>query len=435
MIGLVIIFFLMLLFSAFFSCSESAMLSVSRMQLQRMVKQKRMNAHLVEKLKEDPHRLLATILIGNNIVNITAAAISTMIAIEMFGDAAIGIAAAITTVLVILFGEIIPKSIGVSHATTISTLFAPILYGLRWIMTPLIYIVDNFTKLFTRLFGEPEKETVTQEEIQDVIRASEHDGHLKAGEREMIQNVLKLDDRSADEVMTPRLDVFCLEMHKKISEVMETIIAEGFSRVPVYDTKMDQMRGVVIVKDLLVALKEGKTHLTLQELMQPILVIPENKKLDSILREFQRKKAVMAVVVDEHGLFIGVITIEDVLEELVGEIYDENDVFELAEVQKLEPNVYLVNGKTIIGELNEELGFGIPETDDYDTLAGFVLHRFGRIPKPGEETRFGHLRLIVEKAAQHRVISVKIIVEEKSHKEHVVEKRAERVEEKRPAKK
>jgi CBS domain containing-hemolysin-like protein len=412
MLETAILFVILLLLSAFFSCAESAVLSVSKLRLKRLLRQKRRNAHILAKLKEDPHRLLDTILIGNNLANIGAASLATAMAIQYFGSTGIGIATGVTTLLVLFFSEIIPKSLGVSHASAISLLFAPPLYALQWLLTPVVFVIDRAARVFTRLFGEPEKEAVTEEEVREVLRASEHDGHLKSREREMIQNVLKLDDRSADEAMTPRLDVFCLEMHKKVSEVIDTMIAEGYSRVPVYDTRMDQMRGVVIVKELLLALKEGKTGVTLEEVMQPILFVPENKKLDALLREFQRRKAAMGIVVDEHGLFIGIITIEDILEELVGEIYDENDVHELEEVRKLDGRTYLISGKTLIAELNERLGFAIPEEEDYDTLAGFLMDRFGRIPKPGEETLVGRLRLLAEKVTQHRIVTVRAVVDE-----------------------
>ncbi len=417
MLEQIILFIFLLLLSAFFSCAESALLSVSNLRLKRLLRQKRRNAQLLARLKEDPHKLLEMILIGNNLANIGAAALATAMAIGYFGNAGVGIATGVTTLFVLFFSEIIPKSLGVSHASTISLVFAPPLYALQWLLTPVIFLVDRAARVFTRLFGEPERETVTEEEVREVLQASEHDGHLKSREREMIQNVLKLDDRSVDEAMTPRLDVFCLEMHQKVSEAIDTIIAEGYSRVPVFDTRMDQMRGVVIVKELLLALKEGKTAVTLEQVMQPVLFVPENKKLDALLREFQRRKAAMGVVVDEHGLFIGIITIEDILEELVGEIYDENDVSELAEVQKLDGQTYLISGKTLIADLNERLKFTIPEEEDYDTLAGFLMDRFGRIPKPGEELRVGNLRLLMEKVAQHRIVTVRAIVEQPPAKE------------------
>ena len=266
-----------------------------------------------------------------------------------------------------------------------------------------------FATLSAKLFGEPERELFTKDEIRDVVTASEHEGHLKAGERMMIQNVLKLDERNAGEMMTPRLDVFCLEMHRKVGEVLDAILAEGYSRVPVYDTKMDQMRGVILVKDLLKMVKEKRKGLSLEEVMQPLLVVPENKKLDGVLREFQRRKAALAIVLDEHGLFIGIVTIEDVLEELVGEIYDESDLQESAAVQRLGDGSLLVSAKTLIAELNEQHSLAIPENDDYDTLAGFLMNSVGRIPRQGEEFTIGALRLIVERAAHHRVVTVKVV--------------------------
>jgi len=417
MSGLLLLFILLLLLSAFFSCAEAAMLSLSKLQVRRLLKQQRRNARLVEKLKADSHRLLETILIGNTLVNIAAAALATSWAIATFGDTGIGIATGVTTFLVLILGEVIPKTLGVSHPSAVALAISPFLYVIEALFTPLLVVIDWFAKLFAKLFGEPERELFTKDEVRDVVVASEHEGHLKAGERMMIQNVLKLDERNAGEVMTPRLDVFCLEMHKKVDEVIDAILVEGYSRVPVYDTKMDQMRGVVLVKDLLKVVEEGRKGLSLEEVMQPLLVVPENKKLDGVLREFQRRKAALAIVMDEHGLFIGIVTIEDVLEELVGEIYDENDLQESEAVRQLEDDSLLVSGKTLIAELNEKHGLAIPESDDYDTLAGFLMNSFGRIPRQGEELKTGSLRLTVERAAQHRVVTVRVMRLERKQQE------------------
>ncbi len=404
MLGTILTFILLLFLSGFFSSAEVVMLSLSQLQVRRLVKQKRRNADRLARLKENPHRLLQTILIGNNVVNIGAAAIATKLSLELFGEPGVAIATGIVTFLVLLFGEIIPKSIGVNHAKTLALIFTPILSVLQWLLTPLILVIDAIASVFTRLFGEAERERVTEESISDLLTLGEKDGMIKQQEREMIQNIFKFDDTSVDEVMTPRLDVFLLERHQRVSEVMPLILEKGFTRIPLYEERCDNIKGLVNTKDLLAALHEKK-DCTLSELMKPVLFVPENKKLDSLLREFQRKHTPFAVVLDEHGLFIGIVTLEDVLEELVGELYDENDPAERL-VIPMSSHSYHVSAKALVADLNEEYDFQLPESDEYDTLGGLIMAQLGHIPRPGEELRIGRVQLTVKHVARNRIVDV-----------------------------
>lgn len=404
----IIIFFILLLLSGFFSSAEIALMSLSRLQVERLVKQKRRNARTLAKLKEDPHKLLETILIGNNLVNITAAALATKLAMELFGNSGVGIATGVTTFFVLLFGEIIPKSLAVNHRKRLSLAISPFLYALRGVLTPIIIIIDALSSFFTRLFGEPEPERVTEEEVLDMVEASAADGALKPREEEMIRNVLEFDDTNVDEVMTPRLDVYSLEMRVKVKEVIAEALDRGFTRIPIYDRKMDNVRGVVNIKDLLRALHEGRGDAPLKSIMQPAFVVPETRKIDSLLREFQKRKNPFAIVVDEHGLFIGVITVEDILEELVGEIYDEGERAE-EPVRKLAADTWLVLGKTPIDELNEKYGFSLPESDEYDTLAGYLLNLLGKVPREQRRVVDGKYEFLIEQVRQNRIEYVKIL--------------------------
>jgi len=209
--------------------------------------------------------------------------------------------------------------------------------------------------------------------------------------------------------MTPRLDVFCLEMHRPIVEVIDEILERGYSRIPLYDRSMDRLKGVVLVKDLLRALKEGREREILKELLQHVLFVPESKKLDSVLREFQRRKSPFAVVVDEHGLFIGIVTIEDILEELVGEIYDENDSVHGTLVKRLDEATLLIPGKMLIEDLNEEQKLALPVSGEYDTIGGFVMNRLGRIPEVGDRIAHGRWTYTVERVSQHRIVLVRAL--------------------------
>jgi putative hemolysin len=402
----IVVLVLCVVLAAFFNASEMAMLTLSRFQAERLVKQKRAYAGLLLKMRQNPHRLLATITIGNTLVSIAAAALATSLAIGYWGDKGVGIATGVTTFVVLIFGETVPKSMGVYHARALAPVLAPLLYVFQVVLMPVIWVSDAFTLLFNKVFGEPEKERVTAEEVSAMARVGEQDGHIKRREREMIQSVLALDDRNVTEIMTPRLDVFCLDMNTSIADVLDKVVAEGYSRIPVYDGRMDKMQGVVIVKDLLrKVIREGRKG-QVKDVMQDVLFVPENKKLDSLMREFQRKKAPFAIVVDEHGLFIGIVSMEDVLEELVGEIYDENDHDERAPVHKHEDGSYFVSGKTLISELNEDHAFSLPESEDYDTLAGYLMGKLGRIPLQGDEVVTDGWRFTVNRVAAHRIVSV-----------------------------
>jgi len=400
----IIIFLALLALSGFFSSAELALMSLSDLQVERLVKHGERHAKTLRHLKKEPHKLLETILIGNNLVNITAASLATVVSIQFFGSLGVGIATGITTFLVLLFGEIIPKSLAVSHRKRISLAVSPVLYGLRWLLTPVIIVIDWIASIFTRFFGEAERERITEEEVRDLVRASEQDGHIKKREREMIQGVLDMDDTSVGEVMTPRLDTFCLEMHERVEDVIDKVLKSGYSRIPIYDKKVDNVKGIVLLKDLLRALLEGKRREELGTLLQQVLVVPETKKLDSVLRDFQKRKSPFALVVDEYGLFIGIVTIEDVLEELVGEIYDEDDAVETLTTKKIGKNAYRVSGRAPI----DELEFGFPESEEYDTMAGLLMTRFGRVPKTGEQVVIRGWRCTVEQVERNRILSVRV---------------------------
>lgn len=403
MTGTIIAFILLLLLSGFFSCAEIVMMSLSRLQVRRLVRQNRANAQQLAQLKEDPHRLLQTILIGNNLVNIGAAAIATKLAIDLFGNAGVGIATGITTFLVLLFGEIIPKSLGVNHTKRIALAITPLMRVLKTLLTPVIIVIDVIASFFTRIFGEGEKERITEEEIHDILKTSETEGQISRRERRMIENIFRFDDTSVDEIMTPRLDVFCLEMRRTVGEVTPSILEHGFTRIPIYDGRMDNIKGIVINKDLIGANPKQQ----LKELLKPVYFVPENKRLDTLLREFQKRKTPFGVVVDEHGLFIGIVTIEDLLEELVGEIYDEDDA-SVEMVRKVDGDAFIVSGKTLVDDLNTEHHFSLPLSEDYDTIGGLVIHQLGRIPKPGDEAELLGLVLRVEKVHRNRVVRVRV---------------------------
>ena len=406
MIGTILIFVVLLFLSGFFSCAEIVMMSLPIRRVRQLNNQDIKNADRLEKLLEHPHTLLQTILIGNNLANISTASIATALAIEMFGNSGIGIATGITTFLVLMFGEIVPKSIGVNNKEAIALAITPIMLILTKVFKPIIIVINKLAKIFTRFFGKAETEQVTEEEINELIKEGEEVGSIKSREREIIENVFRFDDMTADEVMTPRLDVVCLDVNNQLIDVLDQIIEQGFSRFPVHDGNKDDIKGVLLLKDVLNSLGK-KVNPKLSEIMVPAFFVPENRNLDSLLKEFQHKKNPFAIVIDEHGLFIGIVTIEDLLEELVGEIYDEDDA-ESHDIKKVSKGTFVVSGKALVEELNNEQGFSLPISEDYDTIAGLIMDKLGRVPIDGEEIEIEKTILVVNSMHRNRVNVVTI---------------------------
>jgi magnesium and cobalt exporter, CNNM family len=387
----------LLLLSGFFSSAETAMFSISRVKARHFGKSQRHTDRLIHKMKEDPHRLLSTILIGNNIANVGSAALATAVALRLFPDKAVGIATALTTLLILVFGEILPKS----FATRNSILLArAVIYPIYWcsiVFYPVILFL-NFIPLITgKIKRTP---AVTEEELLTFVEVVEEEGEIKEEEKELIHNIIEFDDTSASEIMTPRGDMFVLEAEQPID--LLTLLQSGYSRIPVIDGGLDNVIGVLHLKDLFMHQATYEKPPDLKALMTQAYFVPENKKLDSLLRQFKKRQQHLAIVVDEHGGVSGLITLEDVLEELVGEISDETDKVEPHIVQ-IKRGEWLVLGKTEIEEVNETLGMAIPDIKEYDTFSGYILDRIGRIPSLKEEIELDNFLVTVNAIDGNRI--------------------------------
>lgn len=392
-----VILFVLLLLSGFFSSAETALFSISKAKAIHLAKEKGLVNSLIKKMKDDHHRLLSTILIGNNIVNVGASAIATAVTIKLVSDNAVGIATGVMTFLILIFGEIFPKSIATRNNILIARLVIIPLYWLSILFAPIIFMLNFIPKLAGKVRKKP---VVTEEELMTFVEVVEEEGGIEEGEKELIHNIFEFDDTSASEIMTPRADMFVINVNEKLN--LEGIIKSGFTRIPVIEEDIDHVIGILNVKDLFMHQVSSAEKADARSIMRAPYFVPENKKLDNLLQEFKRRKQHMAIVVDEHGGVSGLITLEDALEEIVGEIIDETDKFE-APIVKLTENEWKVLGKSEIDDVNDKLQMNIPDTKEYDTFSGYVLDQIGRIPKEKEEIRFGDFVVTVKEMDGTRI--------------------------------
>ena len=392
-----VVLFVLLLLSGFFSSAETALFSISKAKAIHLAKQKGTINKLIKKMKDDPHRLLSTILIGNNLVNVAASAIATAITIDLFKSHAVGIATGVMTFLILIFGEIFPKSIATRNNILIARLVIFPLYWLSVLFTPLIVFLNFIPKLTGKMHKKP---IVTEEELMTFVEVVEEEGGIEEEEKELIENIFEFDDTNASEIMAPRADMFVIDVNEELK--LGKIVKSGFTRIPVIDGDIDHVVGILNIKDLLKHQATSDDAIDVRKIMREPYFVPENKKLDNLLQQFKTRKQHMAIIVDEHGGVSGLITLEDALEEIVGEIIDETDTVE-PHIVKTRPNEWRVLGKSEIDEVNETIEMNIPDSREYDTFSGYVLDQIGRIPQEKEEIPLGHFLITVKEMDGNRI--------------------------------
>jgi len=411
------ILFVLILFSALFSLSETAITAVSRIKIKHMVEQKVRGAKALNRLRENPSKLLGAVLMGNNIVNIGASVLATTLIIkylERLGLASIGysigIATGIMTFTILVFGEIIPKTIALKNADRMALIFAPYIDILSIIFQPVIHLLTALSMPFIRIFGArvPEKGPfLSREEIRLLLAVSEKDGEIEEEEREMISSIFEFGSTVAREVITPRPDMICVEVNEGIEKTVGLMLESGHSRIPVYEGSQDNIIGVVYAKEILKIINNGKGNYTLRDFLRPVLFIPESKKVDELLHQMLTARMHLAIIVDEYGTTRGLISLEDLLEEIVGEIHDE---FEKEEkpFEQVDKHVWFVDAKQSNFDVNKKLGINIPE-GEYDTISGFVLSLLGKVPVVGDVVKYDDLTISVERIHKRRITRVKIV--------------------------
>jgi len=361
---------------------------------------------MVENLKSRPERLLVTILIGNNVVNIAASALATSIVFQFTKSYAVGITTGIMTLIILIFGEITPKTLATRYNERIALIVAKPLLMLQTVFFPIIIAFEAFTNLLANISGQKKSPLVTEEEIETFVTVAEKAGQIKDVERRMIHRIFKLDDLEAKDVMTPRHKIVSVSAESKIRDVAEVFHSRGYSRLPVYKGNLDHVKGFVHVVDVQQSLLE-KENQAVDTIMRPILFVPESKKLDSLLRFFQRRRQHIAVVVNQFGTNTGLVTLEDVLEEIVGEIMDETEKIEPV-IKKLSEHSYLVQGRADIDEINEKCKVNLPEDKAPYPISSYILDKIGRIPQEGEIIKLPKLEIEIKEMEGNSINTVVI---------------------------
>ena len=416
-----LLFIICILLSAFFSSSEVALISITKARVRTLVNDNKPGAIALATLKENPDHFLITILIGNNIVNIAAAAIATAIAISVFGSIGVGIATGLVVIVILVFGEIGPKIYASRAPDTFPRTVAPVILFLSRLLSPVIWVVERVSPSLG-LGRDAAEPAVTEEEIKEWIDVGKEEGTIEQDEKEMLYSVLEFGDTTAREIMTPRVDVILMEDTSGIGEAIRIFNETGFSRIPIYHEQIDNITGVLNVKDVFSAMVSKRKDISIKEIMYDPTFVPETKKIDDLLKELQVHRVQIAIVIDEYSSFVGIVTVEDILEELVGEIMDEYDKEE-PEVQTISEGVYVLDAQMWVDDVNDELGVGLPLDESYETVGGLLIDRLGHIPQhPGEkvEIEAGRITLVVMQMHGRRIVKIKCVVrpEPKGGAEH-----------------
>lgn len=406
LIALVVLLFL----SAFFSSAETALITVNSIRIRSLAEEGNKKAAIVAKITDEKgkSKMLSAVLIGNNIVNLSASSIATSFAIEKFGSFAAGIATGILTILVLMFGEIAPKTLATMHAEKLALLYARVIYGIIFIFTPVIYIVNALSHGFLRILGvnsSKQSNTYTENELRTIVEVSHEEGIIESEEREMINNVFDFGDSLAKDIMTPRADITFADVNLSYKELMELYCIDKFTRIPVYEDSTDNVIGVINMKDLLLT---NPDNFHIRDIMREANYTYEYKKTSELLVEMKQESYPMVIVLDEYGITAGLVTMEDLLEEIVGDIRDEFDDWEKDLIRKINDSEYLVEGSLKLDDINDELNLNL-ESEDYDSIGGIIIALLEDIPQEGDRvTTEDNITLVVEKMDNKRIDTVHI---------------------------
>ncbi|MDO5522057.1 MAG: hemolysin family protein [bacterium] len=422
---LIILAFLILL-SGFFSSAETALTTVNKLRLRSLEEEGNKNAVIVNKLVEDPTKMLSAILIGNNIVNLTASSISTQLAtrlahqsgLNMEVSLAVGIATGLLTIIILIFGEITPKSLATINAESLSLKYAKIIYFLTQLLTPVIFIVNKLSigiLLIFRIDPNKKQQAITENELRTIVDVSHEEGVIESEERKMITNVVDFGDSIAKDVMVPRVDVSFASIDLGYDELVELFSENKYSRLPVYEESTDNVVGIINLKDIFFY-QGSKEDFDISNIMREPYITYEFKHTSELLTEMKRDHISMSVVIDEYGSMVGIITLEDLLEEIVGEIRDEYDADEEDAIKMINENEYEVDGSTKLDDINEILELGI-EAEEYDSIGGHVIFLLDHLPDAGETVTDGNVTYTVTEVDKNRIDKIHIKIEPKEEDE------------------
>ncbi|MBQ3094754.1 MAG: HlyC/CorC family transporter [Clostridia bacterium] len=402
--GILLVMILLIAMSAYFSATETAFSSLNRIRLKNMAENGNKRAGLVLSLADKFDSLLSTILVGNNIVNIGLSSIATVLFIQLF-DETLGptLATAVITVVVLIFGEISPKSLAKESPEAFAMASAPFMRVLVWLLTPINWLFSQWKKLLTKLFRSSNAPSITEEELLTIVEEAEQDGGIGESESELIRSAIEFNDLLAVDIFTPRVDVEAVSVTADKQTIAEKFNETGFSRLPVYEDTVDTIVGIIHLKDFYVQVYHQDQPL--KSIIKPAVFITRSMKIYDLLRLLQKEKAHMAVIADEYGGTVGIVTMEDILEELVGEIWDEHDEV-VEEIEKLEDNCYRIVCSANLDDLSELFALETDSESDITTVSGWVMECLGRIPEEGDEFDCDDLHVTVTKTDARRVLEI-----------------------------
>ena len=409
-----IILVVLLGLSAFFSSAETSLTTINPIKVRTLIEKGNKRALKLQKVTEQHGKMLSTILIGNNIVNISASSLATTMAISIWGNYAVGIATGVLTLLVLLFGEILPKNMAMVKTESLALFYAPIVYGLMWLLTPVIFLVDRIAGFFMKLMHiDPDKKNLmTETELRTYVDVSHEDGVIESEEKEIINNLFDFSDSVAKDIMIPRIDMVTIEENSGYDELMAVFRECMYTRIPVYKDDRDNIIGLVNIKDFI--LVNDVETFRVADIIRDAYYTYEFKKTADLLMEMKETTNNVAFVLSEYGACAGMITLEDLLEEIVGEIRDEYDEDEDEFIKKVGKDAYLIDGNRKLDDINDELDTKL-ESEDYDSIAGLVLQILDRMPTVGEEvTTPDGIRIKVETVHQNRITKVLLRLPEES---------------------
>jgi len=399
-----------LVLAALAASAETSLTSISRVRLRTLVEQKVPQAIVVERLHRDPNAYLSTILIFNTVAIIMASSAATLLAIRLYQDRVPEwLVSLVLSLAVLVLCEITPKTISLQRAERVALRMARLVSGATWVMRPVVFVLTAITRLILRMLGgktQVRGPFVTEEELKMLVSVGEEEGVLEEEEREMIHGIFEMGDMRVRELMVPRTDLVAIEVNEPVEKAVDLVTKHGHTRIPVYDGNLDHIVGVLYAKDLLRAVVRGEQK-TLREIARKPYFTPESNKVQDVLRDLRKNRVHMAIVVDEYGGTAGAVTIEDILEEIVGPIQDEYDIGEEDEIQFISPNEVVLDGRVSVDDVNELLKLEIA-ADDYDTIGGYVLNQLGAAPKVGATLKLGTGELRVEAVQGTRIKKVRI---------------------------
>lgn len=421
-----VLIFVCFVLSAFFSSSEIAFVSLQRVRIECLVGNKVKGAGLVSRIIERPERLLSTVLLGTNLVNTAAAALATALAVAVWGqEKGLLIATIGVTIVLLVFAETTPKTIAAHHNEGLSLAFARPLEVVSWVFTPFVVVLSWIASGVTRMVGGTPvpQSLVSDEEIRTMISVGHKEGTVEKGEAEMLHHVFDFGDRPVSEVMVPRPEVVAIEQGSRIVDFLALYAESPMSRLPVYKENMDNVVGILSVKDVLMAVAKNTLddQSTIDDLIRPAYFTPETKRVNELFTEMQEKNYRVAVVIDEYGGTAGIVSLSRLVEEIVGPVGDELAAAE-KEYEIINEYTFQIDGGMRVEEVNAEMDVALPEGDDYETVAGFVLHLLGHIPRQGEQLRYKGLKLVVTKMRGLKIEEILLVKEKRGGEEPATSK-------------